>query len=96
MEFALQGDLRTLAFDYLVEPTLLIDPHADEIVDANPAACTLLGYDRRGDMGPWLVRKIVRWMHRHSGLVPIEQVEQIDWEQGVVRVSGTPRPLEPA
>ena len=39
-------DLRTLTFDYLVEPTLLLDPHADQIVDANPAACTLLGYDR--------------------------------------------------
>ena len=54
MELALQGsgsagreaDLRTLAFDHLVEPTLLLDPHADQIVDANPAACTLLGYDR--------------------------------------------------
>ncbi|QWG25260.1 sigma 54-interacting transcriptional regulator [Bradyrhizobium sediminis] len=40
------ADLRTLAFDYLVEPTLLLDPHADQIIDANPAACTLLGYDR--------------------------------------------------
>ena len=39
-------DLRTLAFDHLVEPTLLLDPHADQIIDANPAACTLLGYDR--------------------------------------------------
>ena len=39
-------DLRTLTFDYLVEPTLLLDPHADEIIDANPAACALLGYDR--------------------------------------------------
>ena len=29
-----------------VEPTLLLDPHADLILDANPAACTLLGYDR--------------------------------------------------
>ena len=41
-----ETDLRTLAFDHLVEPTLLLDPHADQIVDANPAACTLLGYDR--------------------------------------------------
>jgi PAS domain S-box-containing protein len=40
------ADLRTLAFDYLVEPTLLLDPHADQIIDANPAACALLGYDR--------------------------------------------------
>ena len=39
-------DLRTLTFDYLVEPTLLLDPDTDEIIDANPAACTLLGYDR--------------------------------------------------
>src|ERR1700712_4488986 len=39
-------DLRTIAFDYSVEPTLLLDPHADQIVDANPAACALLGYDR--------------------------------------------------
>ena len=54
MEIALQPgpatsrdpDLRALAFDYLVEPTLLFDPHADQIVDANPAACSLLGYDR--------------------------------------------------
>ena len=40
------AELRTLAFDYLVEPTLLLDPHADQIIDANPAACALLGYDR--------------------------------------------------
>jgi formate hydrogenlyase transcriptional activator len=54
MEIALQAgpmtsrdpDLRALTFDYLVEPTLLLDPHADRIVDANPAACALLGYDR--------------------------------------------------
>src|SRR6188768_517199 len=54
MEFAPQGpvgagrdfDLRTLAFDHLVEPTLLLDPNADQVVDANPAACALLGYDR--------------------------------------------------
>ena len=31
---------------FAVEPTLLLDPHADLILDANPAACTLLGYDR--------------------------------------------------
>src|SRR6195952_1399174 len=39
-------ELRALTFDFLAEPTLLLDPHADQIVDANPAACTLLGYDR--------------------------------------------------
>ena len=39
-------DLHAAAFEFAVEPTLLLDPHADLILDANPAACTLLGYDR--------------------------------------------------
>ena len=38
--------LRAAAFEFGIEPTLLLDPHADLILDANPAACTLLGYDR--------------------------------------------------
>ena len=37
------ADLRAISFDYAVEPTLLLDPDADAIVDANPAACALLG-----------------------------------------------------
>ena len=40
------ADWRAISFDYAVEPTLLLDPDADAIVDANPAACALLGYDR--------------------------------------------------
>ena len=39
-------ELRAATFEFAIEPTLLLDPHADQIVDANPAACTLLGYDR--------------------------------------------------
>jgi formate hydrogenlyase transcriptional activator len=35
------------AFDYSAQPQLLLDPHADQILDANPAASALLGYDRR-------------------------------------------------
>jgi PAS domain S-box-containing protein len=53
MDFALgsaagpQGvDLHAVAFEFAVEPALLLDPHTDLILDANPAACTLLGYDR--------------------------------------------------
>jgi PAS domain S-box-containing protein len=38
--------LHAAAFEFAIEPTLLLDPHADLILDANPAACTLLGYDR--------------------------------------------------
>ncbi len=33
-------------FDLSTEPMLVLDPHADQIMDANYAACTLLGYDR--------------------------------------------------
>src|SRR5690349_9797333 len=40
------ADLRATAFECSIEPTLLLDPHADVILDANPAACSLLGYDR--------------------------------------------------
>src|SRR5438270_601182 len=39
-------DPRVAAFESSVEATLLIDPFGDLIVDANPAACALLGYDR--------------------------------------------------
>jgi formate hydrogenlyase transcriptional activator len=39
-------DPRVAAFESSVEATLLVDPYGDQIVDANPAACSLLGYDR--------------------------------------------------
>ncbi len=39
-------DLWGAAFDFAAEPMMLLDPHGDRIVDANPAVCTLLGYDR--------------------------------------------------
>ncbi|NVN84611.1 MAG: sigma 54-interacting transcriptional regulator [Rhodopseudomonas sp.] len=37
---------RAIVFDGLIEPALLLDPAADRIIDANPAACALLGFDR--------------------------------------------------
>jgi PAS domain S-box-containing protein len=39
-------DLWGAAFDSAAEPLMLLDPHGDRIIDANPAVCTLLGYDR--------------------------------------------------
>jgi hypothetical protein len=41
------------------------------------------GYERRADMGPWLVSRVVRWLHRHSGYLPVDAVE-IGWGAGVV------------
>jgi len=33
---------------------------------------SLLGYDRRDGMGPWPVRYVVGWLHRHTRAVPID------------------------
>jgi hypothetical protein len=41
-----------------------------------------LGYDRRPKQGPWLVRTIVRILHRGSTVVPWSQVAS--WEGKVV------------
>ena len=47
------------------------------------------GYDRRPTMGPWLVRVVVRWLHRHSAYVDLEDLAEMDWTAGVVRVDPT-------
>jgi hypothetical protein len=39
-------------------------------------------------MGPWLVNRIVRRLHRHSGFVAVDDLDELDWDAGVVR---TPR-----
>jgi sporulation protein YlmC with PRC-barrel domain len=44
------------------------------------------GYDRRPDMGPWLVNRIVRRLHRHSGYVSVDDLDELDWDAGVVRI----------
>ena len=56
----------------------------------------LLGYDRQGEQGPWLVNKAVRWLHRDSGMVDADRIVGIDWGHGRVVVRGGLDPLEPA
>ncbi|KIZ42919.1 MULTISPECIES: sigma 54-interacting transcriptional regulator [Rhodopseudomonas] len=62
---ALDADavLRAAAFDAAVEPALLLDPGADRIVDANHAACALLGADRA-------VLRQTRISALHDGQIP--------------------------
>lgn len=50
---------------------------------------SLLGYDRRSDQGPWLIRIVVRRLHRHTVMVDADAAE-IDWDIGEVRVATTP------
>lgn len=40
------GDVHSRIFEASPNAMLLLDPKADEVKDANPAACRLLGYDR--------------------------------------------------
>jgi len=51
------------------------------------------GYDRRPDMGPWLVRSVIRRLHRHSAYVDLDDIEELDWDPGVIRVD--PARLQP-
>jgi hypothetical protein len=44
-------------------------------------AGSLLGYDRRSEQGPWLLRRLVRWLHRHAGYVAWEAVRSVDWDE---------------
>ncbi|MBA3339204.1 MAG: PRC-barrel domain containing protein [Geodermatophilaceae bacterium] len=39
---------------------------------------SLLGYDRRAQQGPWLVRVIVQRLHRHNIMVPWDAVAGTD------------------
>lgn len=57
---------------------------------------SILGYDRREEQGPWLVRTIVRWLHRHSAIVDAEDAD-IDWagETVLLRSRPTDRPGHP-
>lgn len=50
---------------------------------------SLLGYDRRGDQGPALVRTVVRRLHRHSAIVPATDAE-VDWDAAEVRLRVVP------
>ena len=56
-------DLWGAAFEFAADPMMLLDPHSDCIVDANPAVCTLLGYDRA------LLRQM-KISALHAGQVP--------------------------
>ncbi len=47
---------------------------------------SLLGYERKEVAGPWLVRSVVRWLHRDTRLLWLDPSVVIDWSIGEVRV----------
>jgi sporulation protein YlmC with PRC-barrel domain len=54
---------------------------------------SLLGYDRRPTQGPWLIRMIVRRLHRNAGYVPWTAVRTVEWAGRRVVVADGLRPL---
>jgi hypothetical protein len=58
---------------------------------------TLFGYDRDPHRGPWMVRVVMRRLHRRTGYLEWGDVASIDWEERVVHVDRTSlRPLQAA
>jgi hypothetical protein len=47
---------------------------------------SLFGYDRHPGQGPWMIRTIVRRLHRHSGYVAWDDVQRVDWESRTVQL----------
>jgi len=50
---------------------------------------TLFGYDREPEQGPWLVRTVVRLLHRHTGYAEWRDVDRVDWEGRIVHLRTT-------
>jgi hypothetical protein len=65
-----------------VFPRLVVD---GLVVDGRHVG-SMLGYDRRAEQGPWLLRRIVRHLHRNAGYLPWEAVDEVDWDTGIVTV----------
>jgi hypothetical protein len=70
---AVEGAMARLAVDGL-------------IIDGRHAG-SMLGYDRRAEQGPRLVRWAVRGMHRHAGYAPWTAVGEIDWTANRITLS---------
>lgn len=65
---------------------LLSELVVDGLIVGRMRPGTLFGYDRHPDQGPWLIRKVVRFLHRHTGYLEWEDIEQVDWDARVVRL----------
>lgn len=53
-----------------------------------------LGCDRDGKQGPWLLNRLVRRLHRHSGYLPIPDAGPVDWRERTIELRGPLRRLD--
>jgi len=65
----------------------LLELHSLLVGHGRPGS--LLGYDRRADQGPWLVRVVVRRLHRDTVVAPAADAG-IDWDERTVRLRRRP------
>ena len=77
-------DLRLTPSDRVTGPLAVLV--AQGLIVGRMRPGTLFGYDRNRDQGPWLIRTVVRALHRHTGYVAWDDVDRIDWNEGVVQL----------
>jgi sporulation protein YlmC with PRC-barrel domain len=68
--------VRGVRAELFVEGLVISDRHAG----------SMLGYDRRAEQAPWLVRVVVRQLHRNARYLPWSGVQQVSWEEHHVTV----------
>jgi len=61
--------VRGVHVELVVEGLIVSDRHAG----------SMLGYDRRAEQGPWLVRAVVRRLHRNARYLPWSAVDDMAW-----------------
>lgn len=61
----------------------------DGLVVGKQRPGTLFGYDRNPTQGPWMIRRIVRSLHRHTGYLTWDDVDRVDWDERWVHVRRT-------
>jgi hypothetical protein len=70
-------------------PGPLAELVVDGIIVGKMRPGTLFGYDRHPGQGPWIIRRVVGLLHRHTGYLAWEDVDRVDWEALVVHVRTT-------
>lgn len=62
---------------------------ADGLIVGKQRPGTLFGYDRHPKQGPWVLRVVIRYLHRHTGYVTWDDVDHLDWDVGYVHLRTT-------
>ncbi|MFL6025631.1 MAG: PRC-barrel domain-containing protein [Friedmanniella sp.] len=63
-------------------------PRVRALVVSGRLAGAALGYQQEGQRGPWLVRALIRALHRHTRLVDVALVDRV--EDGTIRLTANP------